>query len=314
MSELTTTIIPPISDILVNFRPGLALGELAGDLGPLADLTGTWIGTGLTLVELPDFDSRPPSTGPKPFRVLLNDTVEILEFSPIGAGIPNRGSIVAPGSTVGQPDINIFGLRYLQRIADAVTHQPLHIEPGFWLNVPPTTIPALPRTLVRQGVIPHGNSFLALGTEFSTRPLGPQIGTVDSTPIPHPGVPPLTPGYLDPLKNPQLPPGFELPFVKDLNLALKRAIQGQIITKTVTLSVSTAISRGGSTDQVGGIVNMPFDVKNANATRFDATFWIETVSNPGSPPFLQLQYSQTAILDFLNIGWPHISVATLIKQ
>jgi hypothetical protein len=30
--------------------------------------------------------------------------------------------------------------------------------------------------------------------------------------------------------------------------------------------------------------------------------------------FLQLQYTQTVILNFLNIDWPHISVATLVKQ
>jgi len=29
---------------------------------------------------------------------------------------------------------------------------------------------------------------------------------------------------------------------------------------------------------------------------------------------MQLQYSQKVILDFGDIEWPHISVATLIKQ
>jgi hypothetical protein len=29
---------------------------------------------------------------------------------------------------------------------------------------------------------------------------------------------------------------------------------------------------------------------------------------------MQLQYTQTIILDFLGIHWPHISVATLVKQ
>ena len=69
-------------------------------------------------------------------------------------------------------------MRYLQRVADAVTHEPLHIEPGLWLNVPATTVPALPPTVVRQGTIPHGNSLLALGTPL-TVPSGPQIDAVN---------------------------------------------------------------------------------------------------------------------------------------
>jgi hypothetical protein len=304
------------TDLRVNLRPGLSLTTTATDLGLLADLAGTWIGTGFTLIELPDFDSRPPSTGPKPFRLKLNTTVEVLEFDPIGAEVPNRGSIVknSPvGQPAGQPDINIFGLRYLQRVADAVTHQPLHIEPGLWLNVPATTVPDLPATVVRQGTIPHGNSLLALGDAFTVL-AGPQIDPVDSTPIKNPPDPtPFGPGYLAPFVSPSLPPGFKLPFVKNLNLALQEAIQGQTIIRTVVLRISTA-APASHPAQVGGIVNMPFDIQNANATRLDAIFWIETVRNPDGSTFLQLQYTQTVILNFLKIDWPHISVATLTKQ
>jgi hypothetical protein len=64
----------------------------------------------------------------------------------------------------------------------------------------------------------------------------------------------------------------------------------------------------------GRIGNIPFLVRNANVTEFKSTFWIETVRNPGGTTFLQLQYTQRAILNFRNIDWPHISVATLIKQ
>jgi hypothetical protein len=87
----------------IHFRPGLSLVRVAGSLGPLADLAGTWIGNGFVLISLPDFDPNPPSTGPKPFRLKLNTTVEILEFDQIGADVPNRGS-------TGQLDISIFGL------------------------------------------------------------------------------------------------------------------------------------------------------------------------------------------------------------
>lgn len=296
--------VPAVTARSLDFRPGRSLAQTAGDLGPLSELVGTWIGTGFVLISLPDFDSKPPSTGPKTFRLKLNATVETLEFHPIGGAVPNRGS-------TGQPDINIFGLRYLQRITDAVTHEPLHIEPGLWLNVPATEVPALPPTVVRQGTIPHGNSLLALGNPL-TVPSGPQIDPIDSTPT---GPAPFSPGYLDPFDNPPLPPGIQLPFVKNPNLLLQEVIQGQNITQTVVLPISTAAPVGGPSAEVGGIVNMPFDISNANATRLDATFWIETVQqSDGAGPLLQLQYTQTVILNFLGIDWPHISVATLTKQ
>ncbi len=51
-----------------------------------------------------------------------------------------------------------------------------------------------------------------------------------------------------------------------------------------------------------------------------ATFWIEKVTHPNEAPFDQLQYAQMVILNFpilkvlpkvVDIGWPHVSVATL---
>jgi hypothetical protein len=299
----------------INTRPGLPLATVADSLGPLTELSGTWIGTGFNLVSLPDFDPNPPSTGPQPFRIRLSSTIEILEFTPIGGAVPNRGSN-------GQSDIEIFGLRYLQRIADSVTNEALHIEPGFWLNVPATTVPAGSATVVRQGSIPHGTSVLALGNVIPPVPGGPLIGpafgaggATPSTPVKNPPAPPaLDAAFLAPFNNPALPPGFKPPFVGDLNLALREAILGQDITQTVVLPISTAAPAAGPATQVGGTVNMPFDVANADATRLDAIFWIETVQQPDGSTFLQLQYTQTVILHFLGIDWPHISVATLTLQ
>lgn len=76
--------------------------------------------------------------------------------------------------------------------------------------------------------------------------------------------------------------------------------------RTTVLTISTA-------DNVG-IQNIPFVVTNANADSMKAIFWIEEVQHPsGYGTFLQLQYTQTVMLQFLNIDWPHISVATLTK-
>ena len=96
-----------------------------------------------------------------------------------------------------------------------------------------------------------------------------------------------------------------------MNLALQDALtaqaaQGLNVVKTTVLVISTANS--------GGILNIPFVTSNANATKMDAIFWIETVQQSDGSEFLQLQYTQTVILNFLGIDWPHISVATLVKQ
>jgi hypothetical protein len=47
------------------------------------------------------------------------------------------------------------------------------------------------------------------------------------------------------------------------------AIQGRTIVETTVLEIAT--------DSIGGILNIPFIVANANATDLKATFWIEEV-------------------------------------
>jgi hypothetical protein len=62
---------------------------------------------------------------------------------------------------------------------------------------------------------------------------------------------------------------------------------------------------------------------NADTALVYATFWIEKVSHPDHPAFMQLQYAQTVVLNFpilsalpkvVTLGWPHVSVATLRKS
>ncbi len=95
---------------------------------------------------------------------------------------------------------------------------------------------------------------------------------------------------------------------------MKADIEGQHILQTVTLDVSTAND--------GGIVNIPFVVKHANATAFQGTFWIEKVQSSAGNVFEQLQYVQQTNIEFLPrfddpnklIMWPHININTLVKQ
>ncbi len=82
----------------------------------------------------------------------------------------------------------------------------------------------------------------------------------------------------------------------------------------------------------GGIENILFllgedavksNGPNAQTALVYATFWIEKVTHPKDPTFMQLQYVQMVILNFeilkalpnahVLIGWPHISIATLRK-
>ena len=83
-------------------------------------------------------------------------TSEQLDFTPINGPIPNRGLL--------QPDINMFGLTYLQQISDANLHAGLHIEPGLWVAIPHTTDPNVVPTVARLASIPHGTTIVAQGT------------------------------------------------------------------------------------------------------------------------------------------------------
>ncbi len=143
---------------------------VASNLGLLADLAGTWQGEGFNLIARPNFQ------GNTPLYLQLSQTQETLVVTPIGSAIPNRG--------FGQDDIELFGLTYLQKIADAHTGGALHIEPGIWVTQPETTYPneSPPpdgQIVARMGNIPHGNSILLQGaaTPFTDPPTLPAGGS-----------------------------------------------------------------------------------------------------------------------------------------
>ena len=141
-------------------------------LGPLALLAGTWKGNGFNQIWRP-FHGGPPNQD----RFLeLNQTLETLQFEEIPGDIPNRGLL--------QTDINLHGLTYLQQVQDAIVLGPngqlagIHVEPGIWVAVPPTTDPQDPTTVARLANIPHGTSLVAQGTAqppISGPPLIPPV-------------------------------------------------------------------------------------------------------------------------------------------
>jgi hypothetical protein len=94
---------------------------------------------------------------------------------------------------------------------------------------------------------------------------------------------------------------------------LVNAVPGTI-KRTTKLEVSTRV-------ETGGIVNIPFITRQANAAEMISTFWIcelEETDWYGNPRVI-MQYMQIVMLDFFRrqdgfpgpIRWPHVSINTL---
>jgi hypothetical protein len=286
-------------------------------LGPLADLVGVWKGHGFNQIWRPNQAAD---------RFLeLNETNETLEFTEIPGDIPNRGL-----GLIGQVDVNLHGVRYLQQVQDTNVLGPnnepagIHVEPGLWLTIPVTTDPQNPATVARLANIPHGTSLVAQGTVLPTISSAPPFDPVDITPfvigsptslIPFPNETTLS--NPSPLRTSATDiPNVTQQMVDNPNVFLSQATNLGQITSTTTLKISTiALNPPGSG---GGTSNIAFlqgngQGPNAQAVQMDATFWIESFQVNGQTK-LQLQYSQRVLLNFNGLSWPHVSVATLIKQ
>jgi len=165
----TSTPSQPIPSVRISPDNAVVLANL----GLLAELAGTWHGGGFNLVARPDSQDQTATF------LELNLTSETLSFTPISSSIPNRGF----GK---QPDIALYGLTYLQQISDATTGGALHIEPGIWVNQPPTIDPVddpppAGQLVARMANIPHGNSLLAQGVAVPFS--GPPVTDPGAQPI-----------------------------------------------------------------------------------------------------------------------------------
>jgi hypothetical protein len=291
-----------------------ALAIPAVPLGLLQSLPGTWQGNGFNQIWRP-FDGLPAQD-----RFLeLNLTSETLQFEEIPGEIPNRGLL--------QADINLLGITYLQQVNDTNSKPPagIHVEPGIWVTVPATTNPNEPATVARLATIPHGTALVAQGvaTAINQPPTIPdvsitpfQIGNPSST-VQFPEATLANPtSFRSP---PTLLAGITQQMVDNPNVVLRNAIARQTITQTTILQISTTRGVVSAPDAGGGADNVAFLTGNAGgpnavAAEMDATFWIETVVDSTGKSFLQLQYSQRVLLNFNGLSWPHVSVATLVKQ
>jgi hypothetical protein len=296
-------------------------------LGKLANLPGSWQGQGRgwNMIALPDFNA------PHKFRLLLNQFNEELDFTCAFLNIPNRGI---------PSDQFLSGLQYTQDItqilavdSEGSNISPLgsagiHHEPGFFLHVlnAAHTQPdgATSFDIARLGSIPHGDSLVALGNDcdvvpptnvpdtstasigdFSALPIG--IGTTD-----------LNNPYLSAYKK-----FHDAPFMGNVPapfagfdptrpLDLLRFGGGQSFQSVQRIILDTKAK--------GGISNMPFVIKQANATEMRFVMWIEELAgSTASAPKFQLQYAQRVLLEFFDrtdgksgkIQWPHITINTL---
>jgi len=305
--ELSTRLVP-IPGILTLFPHS--------PLGLLAPLAGRWQGHGFNQI----FRPQQPSTGLDNF-LELNLTNETLEFTEIPGEVPNRG--------FAQHDISLFGMTYLQQVADANvkdTHgnpAGIHIEPGIWLNIPATTSPAESATVARLANIPHGTSLVAQGTA-TVVPGAPVFPAVDITPffigqpnnkVPFPSQTLATP---NPFRSPPADiVGITQAMVDNPNSFLAQALIGKTIHSTTVIHISTQANTNTSPNAGGGVSDIAFldgsGNPNAKVARMDATFWISDYTDASGHGTL-LQYSQLVLLNFAPLSWPHVSVASLIKH
>ena len=78
--------------------------------------------------------------------------------------------------------------------------------------------------------------------------------------------------------------------VDDPITMLRDALQGQTLTHITRLIVTT--------ENAGGVSNIPFITANADTQVVESVFAIERVQGPDDTEVMQLQYSQTALLNF----------------
>ncbi len=293
-----------------SWPPAVSYLAVSGQLVMAADrllegLLGKWSGTGLNLIWRP----TQPASGSDRF-LEINVTTETIEFDVIPGDIPNRGLL--------QADLTMTGLRYLQQVTDSNLNAGLHVEPGLWLNIPATTDPALPATIARLATIPHGTSIVAQGIANPPSAGPPAIPAASITPFSI-GNPAALLQFPEQTLTDQTNfrtsgqglTGVTQELVSNPNSVLTSALTELTIASTVRLQVST-----DDTTPIlgGGVANTAFlqggsDGANAVAARVSSTFWLQTIQGSAQPDLLQ--YSQTVLLNFKGVSWPHVSVATL---
>ncbi len=322
--------------------------ETVMQLGPLAPLVGKWEGkgTGWNMIALPFKDTTNPNI---PFRILMNQYDEKLDFTTVGDKIPNRGKT---------EDQEVATLDYQQVVTQIMAEDfpdtrsdptdpddhglagppgsDIHHEPGLWIHVKDGQPKINGINIARLASIPHGNAVMAAGTSrqvdgmpeipgISALPFG-RFESIGQAPPDEYDFRDVNDEYLSPYKhyidNPFMGtaagfPGFPGFSPRNMNQILNFANQGVDIVKTTILNVDSAREHGG-------VKNMPFVQREAEPVSMRSTFWLQQLKakDKYGNPKLRLQYSQIVMLDFFadredqmpgRAQWPHISINTLEK-
>ena len=298
--------------------------EYEESLGPLTQLVGEWNndelpGYGWNMIALP-YKVKEEDNFMFNYRLVVNQYNETLKFNKVDDGIPNRG--IKPSLAFGQveeTDQTLAAIDYEQSVVQIASddfpktgetgkpNTPIHHEPGLFLYMLDQRTNDL--DIARLATIPHGDSVLALGRS-SVHEGPPKIP--DWSGLPSGTSTDLNTPYLAPYKH-----FHDNLFEEEFdpvhpNELLKQANEDVNILRTTTLELNTAI-------ETGGIVNIPFIVKQADAVEMKSIFWIQEVESEGEHS-LRLQYAQIVMLDFFRrsegdlIRWPHVSINTMTKK
>ncbi len=286
-------------------------------LGPLTDLVGSWrsTGRGFNVLALPFADTADR------YRLLVNRYDETLEVRLVDPSVPNRG--IAPDGEGASADQSVATLGYEQTVvqkvagdfpASALAGEPdtaIHFEPGLWLYMKDQTPEGV--DIARLATVPHGDSVLALGSAAHEPSV--DIPVIDGLPvggptdIEHPYLSPYAHFHREPFCRTADFPGFDPVHPEQL---LRFANADGSVSNVTRLTVDTELASAG-------IRNIPFIVRQADATSMVSTFWTYEFEQDGRRE-RRLQYLQVVMLDFFQaadgglIRWPHVSINTLTRS
>ncbi|WDE00811.1 heme-binding protein [Thalassomonas actiniarum] len=296
----------------------MATQEKTPLFGPLEGLIGTWVGAkGWSVIAVPAPGSTPD--GSADFKLIVQNYTETLTFKAVDDPVRNRGGAV---------EQNIGAIEYEQRIHDFDTKALIHVENGMLMYLGDVASesgepgPKPMFSIARSATVPHGDSAMILG-DAVVKEGAPEVPDISSLPseADQAGMPE---GFLKQYENEQerltvydivTKQNSKIFNVANPNDNLKRDNNGLEVVSTTHISMDS--------ENGGGINNIPFIVKHANATRFQCDFWLQTIKLPMSgQTFEELQYSQNVDIEFHKrfsdksglITWPHVTVNTLTKQ
>lgn len=340
-------------------HPGLDDATVLEKLGPLAGFSGKWQGTGFNIAAHPDFAGNADvrldlnltadTITFDPIPAVINNRgytqadIEMFGLTYLQHSIDTTGNWpihAEPGMWISLPattrpaDEPPQGGRLVTRMF-SVPHGASFVAQGFALPF------SGPPTIDTAGDPADGNRpAFSCFPSFNTTPLTPAFPAAGSA-VAAAGTSGRFSSYTV-ANSPGLPAPITQQLVDDPVTLLQQTIKSQVAEgyqfEGVAINVATASairfqSAGADGPEIvsapqfgGGIADCGFlrgvstAKPNLAVSLVYSTFWLEQLTHPdGRPPEAQLQYAQSALLNFPvrsadgepNTSWPHVSVSTL---